>query len=183
MTQPNGERTLANNLTGIMADIARDVLVTDLEVLSVSEVASPPAGGGLAPEPPHVAEAPLRTLAGGAGSTSGTPALEELGEATLETVGWEREMSGSELISVSASGPGVGEPPGNMEEMQVLHDKYWGQCQAAFKLKRWDVAEGFLREIESISAGFLERRGACLSPDHERYVSKCMHGMLLIIGL
>ena len=61
--------------------------------------------------------------------------------------------------------------------------KYWGQCQSAFKLRRWDVAEGFLREIGSISAGFLERRGASLSPDQRRYVSKCVVGMLLIICL
>ena len=96
MPQPTGGKTLASSLAGIMADIAGDVLVTELEELSVSDVASLPAGGGLAPEPPHVAEAPLRTLAGGAGSTSGTPALEELGAAALETVGWDREMSVSE---------------------------------------------------------------------------------------
>ena len=180
VTQTTGETTLAS-LTGILSGIARGALVTDLEVLTISEEASPPAGVGVATEPPHVAVAPLRALAGDTGSTSGSLALSS-GEATPEARGWDIELSESELSSVSASGPVAAETPGNMEEMQVLHDKYLGLCQAAFQLKRWEEAERSVREIEKISAEFLSRRGACLSPDQDRYVMDYVYGLLLIMS-
>ena len=115
------------------------------------------------------------------GSTSGSLTFSS-GEATPEARGWDMELSESELSSVSASRPVAAEPLGNMEEMQVLHDKYWGLCQAAFQLKRWEEAEGSLREIESISAEFLSWRGPCLSPDQERFVIDYVKGTLLIMS-
>ena len=171
VTQPTGDTALAN-LTGALGGIARDTLVTDLAVLTIlptREEASPPAGVGIATEPPHAAAAPLGALAGDTEFMSGSLTFGS-GEATLEARGWDIEMSESDLSSTSASGPIAAETPGNMEEMQVLHDKYLGLCQAAFQLKRWEEAERSVREIEKISAEFLSRKGACLSPDQDRYV-------------
>ena len=37
-------------------------------------------------------------------------------------------------------------------------------------------------EIEKISAEFLSRRGACLSPDQDRYVIDYVYGLLLIMS-
>ena len=64
------------------------------------------------------------------GSTSGSLTFSS-GEATPEARGWDIEVSESELSSVSASGPIAAETLGNMEEMQVLHDKYLGLCLPA----------------------------------------------------
>ena len=149
-------------------------LVSDLAALTIlpaREEASPPAGVGIATEPPYAAAAPLGALAGDTEFMSGSLTFGS-GGATLEARAWDIEMSESDLISTSDSGPIAAETPGTMEEMQFLHEKYLGLCQAAFQLKRWEEAERSVSEIEKISAEFLSRKGACLSPDQDRYVMK-----------
>ena len=173
VTQPTGESALAN-LTGALGGIAMGTLVSDLAALTIlpaREEASPTAGVGIETEPPYAAAAPLGALAGDTEFMSGSLTFGS-GGATLEARAWDIEMSESDLSSTSASGPIAAETPGNMEEMQILHDKYLGLCQAAFQLKRWEEAERSVREIEKISAEFLSRGGACLSPDQDRYVMK-----------
>ena len=40
--------------------------------------------------------------------------------------------------------------------------------QPAFRKKRWDLAERYLREMGNINASFVERKGDSLSPDQLR---------------
>ena len=164
VTQPSGESALAN-LTGALGGIAMGTLVGDLAALTIlpaREEASPT-------EPPYAAAAPLGALAVETEFMSDSPTFGP-GGATLGATAWDIEMSESDLVSSSDSGPLAAETPGTMEEMQLLHEKYLGLCQPAFQLKRWEEAERSLMEIEKISAEFLSRRGTCLSPDQDRYV-------------
>ena len=173
VTQPSGESALAN-LTGALGGIAMGTLVGDLAALTTlpaREEASPTAGVGIEPEPPYAAAAPLGALAVDTEFMSGSPTF-GTGGATLGATAWDIEMSQSDLVSSSDSGSLAAETPGTMEEMQLLHEKYLGLCQAAFQLKRWEEAERSVSEIEKISAEFLSRKGACLSPDQDRYVMK-----------
>ena len=120
VTQPTGDTALAN-LTGALGGIARDTLVSDLAALTIlptREEASPPAGVGIATEPPHAAAAPLGALTGDTEFMSGSLTFGS-GGATLEARAWDIEMSESDLSSTSASGPIAAETPGNMEEMQI----------------------------------------------------------------
>ena len=200
VAEPGARGTLAMHLEAVLVkeeeELAEEMsLMTIRDVVTQAEVSGAPAGTEdlrptLTPDVPSessgAASLELQEWYRTAPASEGGSSLDLAQDLAVET--------GS---SVSVSSTPEGEGPVTWEELQEYHDRYWSRyvitlqqrrvlnilgcrIQPAFNKKRWELAEKYLKKMWIVNSGFVERRGATLSPEQLRYAND-MLGILFEI--
>ncbi len=94
----------------------------------------------------------------------------ELGAAALSLSSWSEEMDSMDTETSSQAGDTMvakvpaatargGDGPTSFDALEEVHSEMWTRSRAAMELKHWELADGLLLELRSISMKYLDTTG------------------------